>query len=262
MQKEQERKVLYYSDELNDDFAGTNIVQKKLPDDFEYINKSVFFKIGTFLITLIAVPAIFLMTKIIYHQKFVNKRALKRAKKSGYFIYGNHTNGMLDAYIPTLLTFPKKSYIIVNPDATSIKGIASIVMMLGALPLPNNTGLPLKFISAIRKRINEKSVVAIYPEAHIWPYYTDIRNFKADSFMYPTDTSKPVFSFTNVYKKRRFGKRPKVITYIDGPFYPHDDLSKRENMQMLRDSVYNAMKKRILSNPTYKYKYIYVKKED
>lgn len=102
----------------------------------------------------------------------------------------------------------------------------------------------------------------IYPEAHIWPYYTDIRNFKPDSFMYPVENNKPVFCFTNVYKKRKFSKRPKVVTYVDGPFYPYDDLSKRENMEMLRDNVYNAMKKRIVSNPVYKYKYIYIKKED
>ena len=46
MQKEQDRKILYYSDELNDDFAGTNIEQKKLPEDFEYINKNFFFKLS------------------------------------------------------------------------------------------------------------------------------------------------------------------------------------------------------------------------
>lgn len=262
MQKEQKRKILYYSDELNDDFAGTNIEQKKLPDDFKYINGNIFFKIGAFLITCFALPFLFLINKILYHQKVVNKRALKRAKSSGYFIYCNHTNACLDAFTPQLTSCPRKAFIICNPDATSIKGIRTLVLMLGAIPLPTSTGLTFGYIDCIKKRIEKKKVIAIYPEAHIWPYYTDIRPFKADSFVYPVDTNKPVFCYTNVYKKKKIGKRPKVVTYIDGPFYPSEDLTKKENMAYLRDKVYSTMKKRVDSNPTYKYKYIYVKKEN
>lgn len=262
MQKEQKRKVIYYSDELNDDFAGTNIEQQKLPDDFKYINNNLFYKIGAFLITWIITPIIFLVNKIMYHQKFINKRVLKRVKSSGYFVYINHTNACLDAFTPQILSCPKKAYIICNPDATSIKGIRTLVLMLGAIPLPTSTNLTFGYIDCIKERIKQKSVITIYPEAHIWPYYTDIRPFKADSFIYPVDTNKPVFCFTNIYKKRKIGKKPKVVTYIDGPFYSDPSISKKENMMNLRNKVYETMKKRVDSNPTYKYKYIYVKKED
>lgn len=262
MQKEQERKIIYYSDELNDDFAGTNIVQKQLPENFKYINKNIFYKIGTFLLTCIIVPIIFLFNKIAYHQKFENKKVLKRAKHTGYFIYVNHTNACLDAFTPQISSCPKKAYIICNPDATSIKGIRGLVMMLGGIPLPTSNSLTFKYIDCIKERISKKSVIAIYPEAHIWPYYTDIRPFKADSFVYPVDTNKPVFSFTNIYKKRRFGKKPKVVTYIDGPFYPNSLLTKRENMSYLREKVYSSMKNRVESNPVYMYKYEYIKKEN
>ncbi|MCR5308712.1 MAG: 1-acyl-sn-glycerol-3-phosphate acyltransferase [Bacilli bacterium] len=261
MQKEKDRKILYYSDELNDDFAGTNIEQKKLPEDFKYINKNVFFLIGRFLLHWIAYPIIWLMVKIIYHQKFVNKRVLKRAKKTGYFVYGNHTNGMLDAYIPTILNYPRYTYLIANPDAVSIKGIKNIVMMLGALPLPSSMSLTFKFMSAIKERVNKNGVIMIYPEAHIWPFYTDIRNFKSDSFVYPVEANKPVYCFTNVYKKRRYSNKPKVITFVDGPFYSDPTLTKRENIANLRNQVYETMKKRNQTWPKYEYKYTYIKKE-
>ena len=116
-------------------------------------------------------------------------------------------------------------------------------------------------MSAIKERVNKKGVIMIYPEAHIWPYYTDIRNFRADSFVYPVETNKPVFCFTNVYKKRIIGKRPKVVTYVDGPFYPDPTLTKRENIQNLRNKVYETIKKRVQSNPKYEYKFTYVKKQ-
>ena len=77
--------------------------------------------------------------------------------------------------------------------------------------------------------------------------------------MYPVETNKPVFALTNIYKKRKFGRRPKVVTYIDGPFFPDEKLSKRENMEYLRNQVYDAMKNRVDSNPIYKYKYEYIK---
>ena len=33
-------KTYYYSDELNDDFAGTNIKQKELPADYQYFSRN------------------------------------------------------------------------------------------------------------------------------------------------------------------------------------------------------------------------------
>ena len=42
-------KTRYYSDLVNDDFAGTNINQIPIDDNFKYENKNVFFKLGSFI---------------------------------------------------------------------------------------------------------------------------------------------------------------------------------------------------------------------
>ena len=47
-----------------------------------------------------------------------------------------------------------------------------------------------------------------------------------------------------MYKKR--GKRgdkftPKIITYVDGPFYPDKTLAAKDARAKLRDEAYNAM---------------------
>ena len=62
----------------------------------------------------------------------------------------------------------------------------------------------------------------IYPEAHVWPYYTKIRPFISASFKYPTKLDAPSFSMTTTYQKRKRGKRPKMVVYIDGPFSGSD----------------------------------------
>ena len=88
----------------------------------------------------------------------------------------------------------------------------------------------------------------IYPEAHIWPFYTGIRPFKDTSFRYPVQQKLPVFSLTNTYQKRRYSKKPKMVTYIDGPFYADASLPVRQQKKMLRDQVYEIMKKRAKNN--------------
>lgn len=257
-----DKQIIYYNDELNDDFAGSNIKVKQLTKNFKYTSKCWFFNFITFIFyRFIATPLVFLMVKIIYHQRFKNKKVLRQVKKGGYLLYGNHTNGMLDAYVPTLITFPRKAYIVVNPAATSIFGIRTIVMMLGAIPLPNGVDLYRKYLKTIDKR-SKHNVVTIYPEAHIWPYYTDIRDFNPASLAYAYEFDKPVFCFANVYKKQKLFKRPRVITYIDGPFYINKNLNKKENIKILKEEVYGAMKKRIEGNPKYEYKYIYIKTDE
>lgn len=84
----------------------------------------------------------------------------------------------------------------------------------------------------------------IYPEAHIWPYYTGIRNFKDSSFRYPAQLEVPVFCFTNTYQKRKWRATPRIVTYVDGPFYPDKGLSLREQKQQLHEKVIATMKER------------------
>ena len=245
------KKTYYYHDMKNDDFASTNIKAIQLPDGYKYIDKNIFYRIGETIIRWIAFPIIFLILKVTYLIRVKNRKVLKKAKGHGYFIYGNHTNYLLDAYNPSLVGFPKRAHIIVNPDAVSIKGLGTVVKMLGAVPIPTSLKGMKNFRKAITDLINMKHVVAIYPEAHIWPYYTDIRPFGTESFHYPSESGTPCFSFTNIYTKRKVGfiKFPKVVTYVDGPFYPDMSIAKPERIKKLRDEVYNAMKKRVDENP-------------
>lgn len=64
----------------------------------------------------------------------------------------------------------------------------------------------------------------IYPEAHIWPFYTGIRPFPDTSFRYPVQQKLPVFCLTNTYQRRGKSHIPQIVTYLDGPFYPDAEL--------------------------------------
>ena len=239
------RNVYYYSDPINDDFAGTNIKRKPLKDGYKFYHTNPFFHLVAFVVyRLIVTPLVFLYMRFFWRQKIVGKEKLKECKKSGYFLYGNHTLMAGDAFTPTLSSFPKKAYILVNPDALSIPFISTLVEMLGGMPVPDSKEQVRPFCAAIKKHAEKNRVIAIYPEAHIWPMYTEIRPFKDVSFRYPAEHNKPIFTFTRVYTRRRFSAKPKCTVYIDGPFYPDSSLSVKENQRLLRDRAFSAMKKR------------------
>ena len=89
------------------------------------------------------------------------------------------------------------------------------------------------FTDALDYHINKRHRVLIYPEAHIWPYYNDIRHFKSVSFKYPVNQNVPIFTATTTFKQRKGNKKPKPIIYIDGPFYPDETLPVRDRVNDL-----------------------------
>lgn len=279
-------RINYYNDELNDDFAEDKdkIKPIKIDENYKYIHKNLLWNITAFILyrIIFSIP-VYIHTKIKYKFEVVNKEVLKKEKKNGYFIYGNHTNEFIDPFFPTFITFPKRVYVIANADNVSIPGLKIAIRMLGALPIPDNIKASKNFFKAIKYHISKNRVIAIYPEAHVWPYYTKIRNYKSVSFKYPIELDKPVYSFTTTYQKFENNKRKKyntgkkdnkydtiktnnkndevikneigpkealkrdkikIVTYVDGPFYPDKTLNKKEAQEKLRNEVYEAMNNR------------------
>ena len=234
-------RVYYYADELNDDFAGTHITAKKLPPDYKYVPQGRGWKAARFFVyKLFATPIIMLAGAVSVRYK--NKRVLRGCKKGGAFIYGNHTAYFTDALNPTNIAFPRTADVVVNADAVSIRGIGGLVRLLGAVPVPQELCGLKNFSSDIVHAAEGGHWVAIYPEAHIWPYYTGIRPFGAASFKYPAKCGLPVFAYTTVYKKRRLLKRPKKVVYIDGPFFAEGG-SVNERAHALRDKEQDRRQK-------------------
>src|SRR5699024_12184657 len=101
-------------------------------------------------------------------------------------INGNHTSHMLDVF--TLLTILpiKNFYAIANQANWGIPFIGKYLVRYGGLPVGKNMKQSLKLIKAIQTVIKDKKgEILIYPEAHVWPYYTKIRQFDATSMQCP-----------------------------------------------------------------------------
>ncbi len=253
-------KVIYYSDEKNDEFSGVLRNKKEIPDDYKYINRNFLWRICSFIaFRIVMTPVAWCYCKLKFHLKIKNKGVMKKYRKSGFFMYGNHTQVPGDGYIQALTAFPKRSYPLVNPDSVAIKGTEQFMLMIGALPLPSGIRGLKNLQNAINERLGQNRVITIYPEAHIWPYYTGIRPFGEISFTYPVKTNAPSFCFTVTYQKRSFSSKPVVTVWVDGPFLPDRSLPRREQPGELRDRIYAAMCTRSREST---YEYIrYVKKQ-
>ncbi len=241
--KKQEIPVTYYTDELNDEFSTAIIKAKPIDENWVYIHTSPWKKFTHFFwYRIVAIPIARIWLKLKFRHKIIGREKLKGIdKKQGYFIYGNHTQPTGDALIPTFINRPRDTYVIVHPNNVSMPYLGRVTPSLGALPLPDNLAAMRNFNRAIETRISEGRPIAIYPEAHIWPYYTGIRPFTDQSFSYPIRLGTPVFCFTNTYQKRKRGNKPRLITYVDGPFYPDPALKGAAQRKELRDRVYEAM---------------------
>ena len=163
----EKNKVVYYKNELEDEFSKVKIQPIIIDENYRYSKNPLWDFCSIIFQNLISMPIKILYAKIKFRVKYIGREKFKKYKNTGYFIYGNHTQAFADTFLPSIANYPKRNFLIVNPENISMKGLKTIVEMLGAIPIPGNKKAMRNFLNTIEKRINNKSSITIYPEAHI-----------------------------------------------------------------------------------------------
>ena len=231
-------KTIYWSDELNDDFDEVGLKRPPVPENYRYLRRCGF--LSWIAYYLLAKP--FLSVYCFFHGiKVENKKVLKKLKKTGYFIYSNHV-AIADVFKFASYAVPRKRVNIIGySDTLSLKGVGSLAKSLGYLPIPDDINNLKKMKDAIQTLVNKKEIILIYPEAHIWPYYTKIRNFKSVSFNYPAEMNKPVLPAVTIWRGKP-NKKPKQTIVFGEPIYPNLELPLMENKAYLHEQCLEQMK--------------------
>lgn len=249
-----EATIYYYDDPLKSDFGPQPTNLKKIRGNYKYARNNFFVRLLDFIsYRLIMTPIAWFYIKVIRRFKVINKKALKASKGKGIIIYANHTHPIGDAFGPPVYAFPRKVSVITNAANVSLPVFGGITKQWGAMPLPEDYESSKNFVKEMKRRLSEKDVVIIYPEATLWPYYTGIRPFTSQSFSYPLSMNVPVYSFTTVYVKKKNGKLASRL-YIDGP-HAISEGSTSEQKEALRNSVYETMLERSRESTYVKYRY-------
>lgn len=257
----EEERIFYYESEKDDPIRLVKQGNKKqakrveLPENYVYIHRN---------------PFVILYEKTLYfgfkcfaryyakfylHMKVEGRDKLKKAKGKGYVIYANHTNAFHDAFSPALVA-DRHIYTIAIPANLYVPGVGKFLPHLGIVPLGSTPEQKEKFHATIDERLRKKNCLVIYPEAHLWPYATKIREFPQGdrSFIYPVRNNLPIFTMTTTYHKSKIkGQlRPDMTVYVDGPFYPNPKMNDDENRAMLAKKAYDSMVK-YSKNNSYEY---------
>ncbi len=232
------QEIRYYNS-FTDDFEHTANEDFKLPEDYKWVPNGFLKRCLSALIYFIAFLFSSVYCKFFLHMKIIGKRNFKKVK-SGYFIYGNHTQPFGDVFIPALCALPKRIYTVVSTANYGIPIIGKILPYLGAVPIVNSLYGIKELNKAIEYRLKNGHPIAIFPEAHVWEYYTKIRPFSEASFKFPAKFDYPAFAMTVTYKKSKYFKKPKMEIFIDGPFYPNGN-SLKEKAEKLNKEIYSIM---------------------
>lgn len=236
--------TVYYHDPLHDEFSGIQRPQVTVGRDFPFLREGWLFRIGKFFVFRVCVtPFAFLYLKLKFGLQIEGKEKLKAMKNRGYFLFGNHTQVPGDGLLSAMIPFPREMQVLVHADNIAAPGTRTLMMMLGALPIPTEIAGFAGFQEAIAYHLQKKRCVVVFPEAHIWPYATCIRPFTAVSFRYPVQHEAPSFCFTVTYRRAKRGGRPRMTVFVDGPFYGRGERLK-ERQQDLRDQIFEAMTRR------------------
>lgn len=254
------KKTFYYHD-FTDDVVDSQDQDFTLPDDYKVFKGGVGRRIWYKIARSLACAFAWIYSRGILGIKVIGKEKLKPFKDKGYFIFGNHTQMLGDPFTPMTIVNPYRYYAVAAQANFGIPFLGKYVIPAAGLPVGKNIKQSIQLLKDVKYAYNnKKAAIVIYPEAHLWPYYTEIRPFPVTSMNFPVTLKAASFSMTTVYKKPKFGKRPKIQVYIDGPFYPDMTLGKKAAQQKLHDDIFLAMKNRAeLSNYAY-YNYVKIEK--
>ena len=235
-------KEIRYYESYGDDFEKSANQNFQLPENYKWVRNDLLSKFLSRLIYGLAVSLGGAYCRFFLHVRIKGRDKLK-GQKGGFFIYGNHTQPIGDVFIPAVCALPKRIYTVVGTANYGIPVVGKILPFLGALPIVDSLHGIKELNKAVKKRIEDRHPVVIYPEAHVWEYCTEIRPFPDTSFRFPVKLNKPAFAMTVTYKKSKLFKKPTAQVYLDGPFYPQGD-SDKEKTKNLHEAVVLAMQER------------------
>ena len=216
-----------------------------LPDEIEYIQKSITDKLKTKLAFMIAHRFV---NNLIKDKKFIIKemRGLENFKEmnSGAVITCNHFNAF-DSFAIQLAYEaggqPNRSFwrVIREGNYTSFPGFYGFLMRhCNTLPLSSNRDTMKKFIAATNQLIQDGNYVLFYPEQSMWWNYRKPKPLKTGAFTFAAKNNAPVLPcFITMKDSDYMGEDgfyvQEYTIHISKPIYPDPALKGRKQVEYM-----------------------------
>ena len=225
-----------------------------MPEDIDYLNKSIGQRIKTALAYTIARRFV---NSLIDEKKMIIKeiKGIEHFKKldSGAVITCNHFNAF-DSFAIQLAyeaaEQPERTFyrVIREGNYTSFPGFYGFLMRhCNTLPLSSNRETLKKFTSAVGTLLEEGNFVLIYPEQSMWWNYRKPKPLKSGAYMFAAKSGVPVLPcFITMSDSDIMGEDGYFVQeytiHICPPIYPEDGLNYRKNMAKMMEKNYEVWK--------------------
>lgn len=259
-----EGRTIYYTKAKDEEFNEMNPkINLTIDDKYKYLPRCWLVRFFYFFFYYcIALPILIIFTKLSMGVKIKGRKNLK-AIKSGFVVCANHTNSLDCVNYAVNVAAPRRAYQIGLKYSLQLPFIRVLVKILGILPIADTMGGLKNFNKAVSTILERGNVLIVFPEAHIFPYYTGLRDFSVTSFKFSAKNNVPIVPCATTFRKRKVFKNcaPKITINIGEPIYPDTNLSTNENAVMMHDKAVEFINSMVNQDTNYSF-YNYVLEED
>ena len=170
----------------------------------------------------IAIPLLFLLTRVVLGVRSEGKNRLPRA--GGALTVCNHVHP-LDSALVAIALFPRRLVFTSAPVNLQNRVYGGLVRLLGGVAVPRSpSGLPL-FFSEMELFLAKGRIVHFFPEGELVPYDTSLRDFKRGAFHLAAQARVPVLPLSIRFTPpsgigRVFRRKPTMVIVIGEPIVP------------------------------------------
>lgn len=209
-----------------------------------YYRSWLFNLISRFCTTVIAVPLLFVWTRLALGVRATGGKNLRGL--SGAMTICNHVH-LLDSALVGIEVFPKKA---VFPTlASNMAGLfpGALVNLFGGAPVPEDMYDLKVFLDEMEMRLLNGQTVHFFPEGELVPYDSKIREFKNGAFRIAAKARVPIVPLlirfvppTGLYRLIR--RKPVMRLTIGKPIYPQA-ADIKQDMMLRREMAHTWMQK-------------------
>ncbi|NLY60449.1 MAG: glycosyltransferase [Clostridiales bacterium] len=197
---------------------------------------------------LIAIPLIFLWTRIVLGVRVVGERRLRNLNSA--ITVCNHVH-LLDSALVGLALFPRKLVFPTIKKNTETFWLGNIVKLLGGIAIPGNVTELKHFFAEMEYLLMKGRIVHFFPEGELKPYDTGLRTFKKGAFYLAAQARVPIIPITIAFKQPKgiaklYRRKPTMVVHIGEPVPPVSVDLKTD--QRIRSEIIQTQMNDIIAN--------------
>ena len=213
-----------------------------LKDNYKFYNRNIFFRLFSSAIIYLTAFFLLFIRKPLWGYKVVGKKNLKGIK--GAITISNHVLQQ-DAFCTVPSMLPRKLYVTMLETNLGFPVVSQYLRIVGAVPIPRNPKLFVRFLKETKEIIQKGKFVHIYPEAALKPYCDHIRPFKSGAFHIAYQADAPIIPMVFTFHKPKgiyfYKHKPCIHLNILEPYYPDRSLTKKEATLKMNEDLNKIM---------------------